>query len=92
MPWTTRRRRFATATKVDPDPVQGLDGLRAAVHAAGQVPVVAIGGITVDRAAEVAATGAAAACIIAAVNRAADPAAAGRMITACRPWSPWPSS
>ncbi len=71
---------FATTTKANPDPVQGLDGLRAAVRAAGSVPVVAIGGITVDRAAEVAATGAAAACVISAVNRAPDPAAAGRAI------------
>lgn len=82
---------FATATKADPDPVQGLDGLRAAVRAAGRVPVVAIGGITVDRSAEVAATGAAAACVIAAVNRAGDPVAAARLI-AGRSWSPWPSS
>ncbi|HTM20429.1 MAG TPA: thiamine phosphate synthase, partial [Kofleriaceae bacterium] len=87
---------YATASKVNPDPVQGIAGLRAAVAAAGAVPIVAIGGITVERAAEVAATGAAAACVIAAVNRAADPAAAGRAIaaafTACTPSSPWPSS
>jgi len=72
---------FATVTKLDPDPVVGLEGLRAAVVAAGRVPVVAIGGITVAAAADVAATGAAAACVIGAVNRAADVAEAVRAIS-----------
>lgn len=43
---------FATGTKAHPDPVVGLDGLREAAaraHAAGR-PLVAIGGITLDRA------------------------------------------
>ena len=71
---------FATGTKENPDPVQGTDGLRRAVAAAGRVPVVAIGGITALRAAEVAAVGATAACAIAAVNGAKDPGAAGRAI------------
>lgn len=35
---------FATRTKENPDPVQGLSALRAAVRAAGSTPVVAIGG------------------------------------------------
>jgi thiamine-phosphate pyrophosphorylase len=61
---------FATATKANPDPVVGIDGLRAAVAAAGNVPVVAIGGITPARAAEVYATGAAAICAIGAVTGA----------------------
>jgi thiamine-phosphate pyrophosphorylase len=71
---------FATATKDDPDPVQGVTGLARAVAAAGRVPVVAIGGITAPRAAECAAAGAAAACAIAAVNGAKDPEAAARAI------------
>jgi len=71
---------YSTATKLRADPVQGVAGLAGAVRAAGPVPIVAIGGITPERAAEVAATGAHAACAIAAVNRAADPAAAGRRI------------
>lgn len=71
---------YATGTKVDPDPVQGTDGLARAVRAAAGVPVVAIGGITPERAAEVAAAGAHAACAIASVNRSADPSAAGRRI------------
>ena len=73
---------FATTTKEAPDPVQGVDALAAAVAAAAPVPVVAIGGITPARAAEVAATGCAAACVIASVNLAADPAAAARAIAA----------
>jgi thiamine-phosphate pyrophosphorylase len=73
---------YATATKLRADPVQGVAALAGAVRVAGQVPIVAIGGITPARAPEVAATGAAAACAIAAVNRAPDPAAAGRRIAA----------
>jgi len=69
---------FATQTKHNPDPVQGLTGLRAAVALSGQLPIVAIGGITIDRAREIYATGAAAICAIAAVNRAQDVAGAAR--------------
>jgi thiamine-phosphate pyrophosphorylase len=71
---------YATGTKENPDPVQGPAGLARAVAAAGRVPIVAIGGITASRAAEVAAAGAAAACAIAAVNVAKDPAAEARAI------------
>jgi thiamine-phosphate diphosphorylase len=67
---------FATATKANPDPVQGLDGLRAAVAAAGMIPIVAIGGITPERASEVYSAGAAAVCAIGAVNDAPDVAGA----------------
>ena len=69
---------FGTTTKENPDPVQGLDALRLAASAAGDVPVVAIGGITADRAAEVYATGARAICAISAVNQAADVGLAAR--------------
>jgi len=79
---------YATATKIDPDPVQGIEGLRRAVSLAGAVPVVAIGGITPERAAEVAATGAAAACAIGSVNLAPRPGDPGRAIAdAWRPRS-----
>ena len=44
---------FETGTKVDPDPVVGLDGLRAVRNAIGDVPLVAIGGITETNAASV---------------------------------------
>jgi thiamine-phosphate pyrophosphorylase len=73
---------FATATKDNPDPIQGTAALSRAVTAAGRVPVVAIGGITVAAAAAVAATGVAAICAIAAVNAAAEPAAAVRAFSA----------
>jgi len=63
---------FVTRTKRNPDPVQGLTGLRAAVAVADGLPVVAIGGITPDQAPGVYATGAAAICAIGAVNDASD--------------------
>jgi thiamine-phosphate pyrophosphorylase len=71
---------FATTTKANPDPVQGLEGLLAAVAAAGGRPVVAIGGITVETAGEVYRTGAHAICAIHAVNRARDPRDAARQL------------
>nr|HEX4316381.1 thiamine phosphate synthase [Kofleriaceae bacterium] len=70
---------FATRTKANPDPVQGLAGLRAAV-AATHLPVVAIGGIAPADAAAIYATGAAAICAIRAVNDAPDPAAAAKSL------------
>jgi thiamine-phosphate pyrophosphorylase len=56
---------FTTASKERPDPVVGLDALRdAAVLArAANVPLVAIGGITVERCADLAASGVYAAVI-----------------------------
>ena len=72
---------FATATKLDHDPVQGLAGLRAAVELAGDTPVVAIGGITPAVAAEIYRCGAAAICAISAVNDAPDRAAAAHSMT-----------
>lgn len=75
---------FATTTKENPDPVQGLAALRAAVAAVAasglSIPVVAIGGITPERADEVYPTGAAAVCAISAVNTAADVAAAAQIM------------
>jgi thiamine-phosphate pyrophosphorylase len=71
---------FATATKENPDPVQGTEALAEAVRRAAPVPVVAIGGITPERAREVALAGAAAACAISSVNGVADPVAAARRI------------
>jgi thiamine-phosphate pyrophosphorylase len=54
---------FPTATKDDPDPVVGLDGLRE-VRRVCQLPLVAIGGITEQNAAEVIGAGADAVAII----------------------------
>lgn len=73
---------FPTSTKENPDPVVGLEALRTAVLAAGDIPVVAIGGITPDRAVQVHATGIAAICAISAVNSAPDVTSA---IMALRP-------
>jgi thiamine-phosphate pyrophosphorylase len=72
---------FATGTKERPDPVVGLDGLRAAC-AAVSVPVVAIGGLTATTAGAAIAAGAAAVAVIGAVVGAADVAAAARAVTA----------
>lgn len=73
---------FPTGSKVNPDPVVGVAGLVAAVAAAAPVPVVAIGGVTPERAVAVAAAGARAACSISAVNRAADVRAAAAAVAA----------
>jgi thiamine-phosphate pyrophosphorylase len=73
---------FATATKANPDPVQGLDGLRAAVAAAAGRPIVAIGGITAADAGDIYRAGAHALCAISAVNEARDPHATARQFRA----------
>jgi thiamine-phosphate pyrophosphorylase len=72
---------FATRTKQNPDPVQGLEGLHAAVDAAGNTPIVAIGGITPAHARDVYATGAAAICAISAINDACDVTFAARQMS-----------
>ena len=72
---------FPTTSKANPDPTVGVAAL-AAVCRAVAVPVVAIGGITLEHLAAVAGSGAAAAAVISAVDRAADPAAAGRQVAA----------
>jgi thiamine-phosphate pyrophosphorylase len=72
---------FGTRSKANPDPTVGLETL-AEVCRAVAVPVVAIGGITLDAAPAVARAGASAAAIIAAIDAAPDPAAAGRAVAA----------
>ena len=74
---------YATSTKDNPDRVQGISGLREAI-ATSTVPIVGIGGITVERAREVFATGVAAACAISAINEALDDAAAARALQGAR--------
>lgn len=69
---------FATGTKVNPDPVQGVAALAAAVALAGEIPVVAIGGVTPERAGTLYAAGAAAVCAIGAVNDVTDVAGTAR--------------
>jgi thiamine-phosphate pyrophosphorylase len=55
---------FDTRSKLRPDPVVGLEGVRRAVVLAGGRPVVAIGGITLDTATDVLAAGAASVAVI----------------------------
>jgi thiamine-phosphate pyrophosphorylase len=71
---------YPTTSKANPDPVVGVERL-ASLCRSTTTPVVAIGGITLERAPEVAAAGAHAAAVIAAVNQAADVAAAARQVT-----------
>jgi thiamine-phosphate pyrophosphorylase len=72
---------FATGTKERPDPVVGVEGLRA-VTAAVKLPVVAIGGIARANLAQVVAAGAAAAAVIADIENAEDRLAAAREVSA----------
>jgi thiamine-phosphate pyrophosphorylase len=78
---------FATSSKLNPDPVVGLEALRQVCSLAlpTTTPVVAIGGITLDTVADVARAGAHAAAVIRAVNGAADVTAAARLVTAAFP-------
>jgi thiamine-phosphate pyrophosphorylase len=68
---------FPTATKENPDPVVGLEFVRAA-RALTPKPIVAIGGITVDRAAEVYRAGADSVAVIRDLLSAADPPSRAR--------------
>ena len=77
---------FATTTKANPDPVQGISGLRDAVAAARGIPIVAIGGITPRSAPALYAAGAAAVCAIRSVNRATDVSAVARSLGRKSPW------
>jgi thiamine-phosphate pyrophosphorylase len=72
---------FGTRSKANPDPTVGLAAL-ADVCRAVSVPVVAIGGITLDAVPSVARAGASAAALIAAIDTAPDPSAAGRAVAA----------
>jgi thiamine-phosphate pyrophosphorylase len=72
---------FGTRSKDNPDPVVGLETLRDVVRESG-LPVVAIGGIGLETVTMVAATGARAAAVIAAVEGAPDRTAAGRRVAA----------
>jgi len=58
---------FATNSKANPDPLVGLHGLRMVRDAVGNLPLVAIGGINGENAAEVLAAGADAVAIISAL-------------------------
>jgi thiamine-phosphate pyrophosphorylase len=68
---------FPTSSKANPDPVVGVDFLRH-VRSLTPKPIVAIGGITLDRAAEVIAAGADSVAVISGILQAKDPAAQAR--------------
>jgi thiamine-phosphate pyrophosphorylase len=68
---------FPTNSKENPDPVVGLELLRR-VRTLTSKPVVAIGGITLERAPEVLAAGADSVAVISGILKAKDPAAQAR--------------
>lgn len=70
---------FATSTKENADPVVGLEALQQ-VCLASPVPVVAIGGITIDNIERVAQAGPALAAAIGAVGNADDPSRVARAL------------
>jgi thiamine-phosphate diphosphorylase len=70
---------YPTTSKSDTRPQRSLDLLRE-VRAAVTLPIVAIGGISLERVAEVRAAGADSVAVIAAIGGAADPAAATRAL------------
>ncbi|MGC1619376.1 MAG: thiamine phosphate synthase [Candidatus Acidiferrum sp.] len=63
---------YATSSKTNPDPVVGVDFLRR-VRALTDKPIVAIGGITLDRAAAVIEAGADSVAVISGILNAPDP-------------------
>ncbi|WP_066567393.1 thiamine phosphate synthase [Snodgrassella sp. CFCC 13594] len=66
---------FPTTTKTMPTEPQGLVKLREYVRQAGDTPTVAIGGITLENAPEVLATGVSSLAVVRAITEASDPAA-----------------
>lgn len=72
---------FPTGTKKDAGPVCELKGLKAVVDQT-TLPVVAIGGITPDNAAECLQQGAVGVAVISTITRAADPAQVARALAA----------
>ncbi|MGB8476396.1 MAG: thiamine phosphate synthase [Candidatus Acidiferrum sp.] len=68
---------FNTSTKANPDPVVGLDFLRK-VRALTHKPIVAIGGITLERATAAIEAGADSVAVISGILSATDPAESAR--------------
>lgn len=68
---------FQTSSKANPDPVVGTEMIRR-VRPLTKKPIVAIGGIRVDRAVEVIEAGADSVAVISDILRAADPAKAAK--------------
>ena len=72
---------FGTATKMDAGAPLGLDGLRA-ICAATRLPVLGIGGITVETVGAPVAAGARGVAVVSAVSEAEDPVQAVRLLLA----------
>ncbi len=71
---------YATSTKDGLPPAIGPAGVAAVAAAVPGTPVIAIGGVTVDRAPELRAAGAYGVAVVGAVSAAPDPAAATRAL------------
>ncbi|HEX5166032.1 MAG TPA: thiamine phosphate synthase [Thermomicrobiales bacterium] len=70
---------YGTGTKLDAGDAIGLGGLERVVSAT-TLPVIGIGGITIERSAEVVSTGAVGVAVVGAVFLAGDPSAAARRL------------
>ena len=75
---------FPTGSKADAAPALGLDMLKR-ITAASPLPVVAIGGISLENARDVFSSGVAGVAVISALSLAPDPAAVARRLLAERP-------
>jgi len=75
---------FPTGTKTNPDPVVGLEGLRAVRDTIGNMPLVAIGGITESNAAVVIESGANSVAVITALLAGGPTAISDRYRTLAR--------
>ena len=71
---------FPTRSKIDPEPVVGLEALAQAIELAGPTPVVAIGGIDLARAQALRGLGLGEVAVISAICAADDPERATRML------------
>ena len=70
---------FATASKENPDPAVGLEGLRRVREAVGRFPLVAIGGVTRENSPSVLAAGADSVAVISALLSPEDPSEITRL-------------
>lgn len=66
---------YRTASKENPDPVVGLEGVRQVRAAIGRLPLVAIGGMTPENACQVLEAGADSVAVISSLIAAGDPSA-----------------
>ncbi|PTY03731.1 thiamine phosphate synthase [Opitutaceae bacterium EW11] len=75
---------YPTGSKSDAAPAMGIDALARIVRRSS-LPVVAIGGISLERAPAIFAAGAAGVAVVSAISYATDPSAAARALRACVP-------